>query len=135
MYAGGANFMSLLFMYVYRICICIVWLSSPFIDELTKRGEEFREFICMLSICCLCIYVLFCLCILLNILIVYSYAWVKGELLWSLTLIHVYISPWVLSSSKRGILLARWPITLVLIMINSCSYSLLMILCLYSFSY
>ena len=36
-------------------------------------------------------------CILLCL---FSYAWVKGELLWSLTLIHAYITPWVLSSSK-----------------------------------
>ena len=60
----------------------------------------------------------------LNIFIVYCYVWVKGELLWSLTLIHVYITPWVLSSPKRGRLLAQRPITLVLMMINSCSYSL-----------
>ena len=51
------------------------------------------------------------------------YAWVKGELLWSFTLIHAYITSWVLSSSKRGRLLAQKPITLVLMMINSCSYS------------
>ena len=54
---------------------------------------------------------------------VYCYAWVKGELLWSLTLIHAYITPWVLSSTKRGRLLAQRPITLVLMMINSYSYS------------
>ena len=56
-------------------------------------------------------------------LLIYCYAWVKAELLWSLTLIHEYITPWVLSSSKRGRLLAQRPITLVLMMINSCSYS------------
>ena len=56
-------------------------------------------------------------------LFVYCYAWVKGELPWSFTLIYAYITSWVLSSSKRGRLLARWPITLVLMMINSCSYS------------
>ena len=64
----------------------------------------------------------------LHIFIIYCYAWVKGELLWSLTLIHTYITPWVLSSSKRGRLLAQRPFTLVLMMINSCSYSLLIIL-------
>ena len=58
----------------------------------------------------------------LHIFIVYCYAWVKGELLWRLTLIHTYITPWVLSSSKRGRLLAQRPFTLVLMMINSCSY-------------
>ena len=30
------------------------------------------------------------------------YAWVKGELLWSLSLFYVYITLWVLSSSKIG---------------------------------
>jgi len=56
-------------------------------------------------------------------LFVYFYAWVKGELLRSLSLIHAYITLWVLSSSKRGRLLAQRPITVVLMMINSCSYS------------
>ena len=37
----------------------------------------------------------------LNIFIVYCYAWIKGELLWSLSFNHAYITPWVLSSSKR----------------------------------
>ena len=64
-----------------------------------------------------------CLWATLHIYIVYCYAWVKGELLWSFTLIHAYITPCVLSSSKRGRLLAQRPITLVLMMINSCSYS------------
>ena len=64
----------------------------------------------------------------LHIYYVYCYAWVKGELLWSLTLIHAYITLWVLSSSKRGRLLAQRPFTLVLMMINSCSYCLLTIL-------
>ena len=68
-------------------------------------------------------------------LIVYWHAWVKWELLWSLSLIHAYITLWVLSSSKRERLFAQRPITLVLMMINSCSYSLLMILSSYSFSY
>ena len=77
---------------------------------------------------------IFCLCIHWISLYVYCYAWVKGELLWSLTLIHAYITPWVLSLSKRGRLLAQRPITLVLMMINSCSYCLLIILCLNSFS-
>ena len=67
------------YMHVYfynwymHICFC-----------LCKRGESFftyaclcRAFIAYLHVCC--------------------YAWVKGELLWSLTLIHAYITPWVLS--------------------------------------
>ena len=77
----------------------------------------------------------FTLCTSLTIFIVYCYAWVKGEFLWSLTLIYAYITPWVLSSSKKGRSLAQRPITLVLMIINSCSYSLLMILCLFIFSY
>ena len=62
------------------------------------------------------------MCFIEYLLLIY-YAWVKGELLWSFTLIHAYITPWVLSSSKRGRLLAQRPFTLVLMMINSCSYS------------
>ena len=58
----------------------------------------------------------------LHILLFIYYAWVKGELLWSFTLIHAYITSWVLSSTKKGRLLAQRPITLVLMMINSCSY-------------
>ena len=127
----------------------------PFVDELTKRERSiWWVYICMfilfphlckkgeknlvsflLVYLYLCIYVLYGLCTSLNIFVVYWYAWVKGELLWSLTLIHAYITPWVLSSSKRGRLLAQRLITLVLMMINSCSYSLLMILCLISFRY
>ena len=64
-----------------------------------------------------------CHVLLLPYLLFIWYAWVKGELLWSFTLIHAYITPWVLSSSKRGRLLAQRPFTLVLMMINSCSYS------------
>ena len=113
------------------ICFC------PFVDELTKRGrkilrvyicmfcflvytkreEEFDEFISLFMHICLY------LCTLLNIFIVICYAWVKGELLWSLSLIHAYITPWVLSSSKRERLLAQRLVTLVLMMINSCTYN------------
>ena len=61
--------------------------------------------------------------LLLNIYLFICYAWVKGGLLWSFTLIHAYITPWALSSLKRGRLLAQRPFTLVLMMINSRSYS------------
>ena len=71
-----------------------------------------------MSYICIHVYVLH-----FHILLFIWYAWVKGELLWGFTLIHAYINPWVLSSSKRGRLLAQRPITLVLMMINSCSYS------------
>ena len=129
MYTGGANFTSLLFMNVYRIYIFIICLSSPpLLMNWQKGGEEFWEFMYACVLLYLCIYVLFSLCTLLNIDIVYGYAWVKGELLWSLTLIHAYITPWVWSSSKKGRLLAQRPFTLVLMMINSCSYSLIIIL-------
>ena len=64
----------------------------------------------------------------LHIFTVYCYVWIKGELLWSLSLIHAYITPWNFIIIKRGRLLAQRPITLVLMMINSCSYSLLIIL-------
>ena len=134
MYAGGANFTSLLLMNVYRIYIFFVCLSSPLCWWSDKKGEKnLVSLICMHNFG---IYAyMFCLVYVFHwISICYCYAWFKGELLWSLTLIHAYIAPWVLSSSKRGRLLAQRPITLVLMMINSCSYSLLIILCLNSFS-
>jgi len=55
-------------------------------------------------------------------LYVLCYPWVKGEFLQSLYLIHIYITLWVLSSSKRERLWAERPITLVLMMINLCRY-------------
>ena len=95
------------------IFCCIFWLVS--------RAYLFHWY----QISCLCIFMFERS---LHIFTVYCYAWVKGEFLWSLTLIYAYITPWVLSSSKRGRLLAQKPFTLVLMMINSCSYSLLIIL-------
>ena len=137
---------------------------NPFVDDWQKGGEVFGIYacfwkriyvfaymFCVLQIgekgfdvfhACLCMFIylylhscLVSLCALLPYLFISCDAWVKGELLWSFTLIHTYITPWVLSSSKRGRLLAQRPSTLVLMMINSCSYSLLMILCLISLSY
>ena len=83
-----------------------------------KVFDEFYAWLACLSPC-ICIHVYEPS---LHIFIVYCYAWVKGELLWSIILFHAYITPWVLSSSKRGRLLAQRPSTLVLMMINSCSY-------------
>ena len=120
------------FIYAY-LSFCIYWVYAShvlqngrmFLKVLNKKGEkvfEKRTFdLCMFLSPYWCIY-LFSLCTSLPYLIVYCYAWVKGGLLSSLTLIHAYITPWVLSSSKRGRLLAQRPITLVLMMINSCSY-------------
>ena len=74
-----------------------------------KEGEGFweKDLGCLhVSLTLLMHIYLFSLCTSLQYLYVYCYAWVKGELLWSLTLIHAYITPWVLSSSKRGRLLA-----------------------------
>ena len=128
----------------YLIYICMIYICM-FIDK--KGGEIFDGvyFIFLFynkkeekDFCFMHVYLLvyafiylFSLMHFIEHLIVYWYAWVKGELLWSLSLIHAYITPWVLSSSKRGRLLARRPIALVLMMINSYSY-VLMILCLFS---
>ena len=119
---------SLLFMNVYRIYIYLVCFSSLLCWWIDKKGRRIeRVYICMFNIFVYAymfmfvqhfVYVLF-----LNIFIRFCYAWVKGELLWSISLIHAYITSWVLSSSKRGRLLAQKLITLVLMMINSCNYS------------
>ena len=107
----------------------------PFVDDLTKRGEKFgvlymHVYVIYMHVCFFnwyqSIIVLFMqngekyssfmhICVIwfmhsLNIIIVYYYAWVKGELLWSLTLIHAYITPWVFSSSKRGRCWPRGPL-------------------------
>ena len=66
--------------------------------------------------------------------IFYCYAWVKGKLLWSFTLIHAYITSWVLSSSKRERLLAQRPIALVWWWLTHIVI-VLMILYLYSFRF
>ena len=124
MYTGGVpNSLSSLWIYITYTFILFVYLH-PFVDELTKRGEEFWVYICMLDFY-LCIYVYVCLVYMLHwISLLFYYAWVKWELLWSLPLIHEYITLWVFLSSKRGRLLAQRPITLVLMMINSYSYSI-----------
>ena len=131
----GANLTSLLFMNVYRIYIFLVCFSSPLCWWIDKKREKILVSLYMhvyfissfmqkaeKNLVSLCIYVVIWFMLFIEYLYVYCYAWVKGELLWSLTLIHAYITPWVLSLSKRGRLLAQRPSTLVLMMINSCSY-------------
>ena len=124
MYAWGVNLTSILFMNVYRIYIVIGCFPSPLCWWIwQKGGKEFRELI----YACLLLFMHIWLCLIyvlsLNMYLFICYTWVKGELLWSLSLIHAYITPWVLSSSKMGRLLAQRSITLILMMINSCSYS------------
>ena len=128
MYAGGVNLTSLLFMNVYRIYIFIACISfSPLLINWQKGGEVFGDFIyaCLFyflvyakrgkriwNFVSLCIYVCISFIHFIEYLLVYCYAWVKEDLLWSLSLIHTYITPWVLSSSKKGRLLAQRLITL-----------------------
>ena len=108
----------------------------PFVDDWQKGGEKFESFryACFMSFICN-VYFFFQLisehicfvfnwyqsiyvnmCYLFYAYIEYLYCLllcrIKEELLWSLTLIHAYITPWVLSLSKRGRLLAQRPITL-----------------------
>ena len=106
--------------FMFGIKSMFFYLVSRAFFYLVTRACSFHCFMHAYAFSCL---------IFIAYFIVYCYAWVKGELLWNLTLIHAYITPWVLSSSKRGRLLAQRPSTLVLMMINSCSYSLLIILC------
>ena len=108
-------------MYIAYTSLLIVCFR-PFVDELTKRGEEFRVVMHVKYLLFMHIY-LFCLWAFIEYPYYFCYAWLNGELLWSLSLIHTYITPWVLSSSKRERLLAQRPFTLVLMIINSCSYS------------
>ena len=64
-------------------CLFFNWYQSIYVLFMQK-GEKYSSFMHI----CVTWFILS-----LNILIVYCYAWVKGELLWSLTLIHAYITP------------------------------------------
>ena len=79
---------------------------NPFVDDWQKGGERFWVYMhnCVQFYHAyqINIHLHTYLCASLPYLIIYVYAWVKGELLWSFTLIHTYITSWVLSSSKRG---------------------------------
>ena len=113
------------FAYIEFMHLMFYKIRRMFLKVKTKRGRRFLEKEFWIYACfshLVDAYICLASCTSLLYLYVYCYAWVKGELLWSLTLIHAYITPWVLSSSKRGRLLAQRPITLVLMMINSCSY-------------
>jgi len=129
MYAGKVNFASPLFIDLYRIYMYFV-LCTLFwwIDKKKERILEliyawlYSVFACV-YIHDLCSKFVWYLWAYIEYLYDLCYAWVKGKLLQSISLIHAYITPWVLSSSKRRKLLAQRPITLVLMMTNSCSYS------------
>ena len=101
------------YLFSYLMYICFVLFM--------QKGEKYLEslfmFISSFMHICVVWFMYF-----IEYLFVYCYAWVKGELLWSLSLIHAYITLWVLSSSKRERLFQR-PITLVVMMINSYSYN------------
>ena len=115
------------FEFIYAcLCFCIYWVLciSCFRKQKGREGFWKKDFWIYAFVSYLIdayIYLFSFMCFI-EYLTFYCYAWVKGELLWSFTLIHAYITSWVLSSSKRGRLLAQRPITLVLMMINSWSY-------------
>ena len=109
------------FIYAWFIYACLltkkgenIWwfiyacLLFHFLVLLTKRGKRIFD-LCMFIFSFFMHIYLFSLKHFIKYMFVYCYAWVKGELLWSLTLIHAYITPWVLSSSKGGRLFARGP--------------------------
>ena len=115
---SSSNNLSSSWIYIVYTFILFIF-RHPVLMNWQKGEEEFREFIYA------CLWFLFMhICVVyelsLNIFIVYCYAWVKGELLWSL---NAYITSWVLSSLKRERLLDQKPINLILMMINSCSYN------------
>ena len=109
----------------YLLCMHVFIKEFMFmhICFVLQIGEKDFVILFYVWLACLLLHLHTCLWAFIAYLLFICDAWVKGELLWRFTLIHAYITPWVLSSSKRGRLLARKPITLVLMMINSCSYS------------
>ena len=145
--------LSFSWMYIAYISLLLVFFPSPLCWWIDKKREKnlvslymHAYFISLFmqkggeKLLCMFISLLMHICLCL----VYAFHWKSllfiamhelRESFLSLSLVHAYITPWVLSSSKRGRLLVKRPITLVLMMINSCSYSLLIILCLYCFSY
>ena len=114
----GANLASSSsWMYIAYISLLLIYFS-PLCWWLTKRGRMISSFYAYIEfmflqkgekhLLRLCMFIslfmhiwLFSFMHLVEYLIVYRYAWVKRELLWNLTLIHAYITPWVLSSLKR----------------------------------
>ena len=66
-------------MNLYRIYIFIVYLFHPFVDELTKGGKEFREFIyaCLIFVVYAHIFVFS-----LTAFIEYLYVFAMHELRW-----------------------------------------------------
>ena len=122
---GGERFWVYICIYVFLYLTINnnIW-EKWFWEFKQKGGESFFWKICLIYACFSLLddtYICLVSCASLNTFI-YCDAWVKGEFLWSFTLSHAYITPWVLSSSKRERLLAQRPSTLVLMMINSCSY-------------
>ena len=122
MYAGELTLrLSSSWMYIAYTLYCL--FLSPLCWWIDKKREKYLVswvYICMFilfpRLCkrgkriwwvCACLFLFMHICVVwfmhsIEYLYVYCYAWVKRELLWSLTLIHAYITPWVLSSSKRG---------------------------------
>ena len=112
MYAGGANFTSLFFMNVYRIYLSCLICFHPFVDDLTKRGRS----ICVVSYFDFMFYTfsyfvhvysyMFFICSCFSIVYLFSIALLEGEFLPPFYILCY--SLYVLSSSKRGRLLAQW---------------------------
>ena len=84
------------FLHILSLCIlCFIKLGECFWKFKQKGGEGFweKDFGCLhVSLTLLMHIYLFYFMYFIEYLLVYCYAWVKGELLWSLTLIHAYNS-------------------------------------------
>ena len=104
--------------YVYCLFVFTPLLMSD------KKGEKNSGLYMHVLLCVMHIfYFIGILSFIAYLYMFIDYAYVKGEFLWSLSLNNAYITLYVLSSSKRGRLLAQRPFTLVLMMINSCRHS------------
>ena len=91
-------------LHILSLCIlCFTKWGNDFECLNKKRGEGFwkKNFWFMRVYLLVYAYIyLFSFMHFIEYLIVYRYAWVKGELLWSLPLIHAYITPFVII--KKG---------------------------------
>ena len=118
------------FMHILSLCMYWVHACSIFYVYTKKRRrilkvytKRWRKILQVWWVLCMFISLymdtcLFNLRAFIVYLFVYCYAWVKGELLWSLTLIYVYNSMSFVIIKKGNIVDPR-PITLILMMINS----------------
>jgi len=127
MNSGGVNLTTVLSIYLYRIYIYHIFFT-PLLMNWQKKEEKFRVYICIwlyvFAFMCFYIHDLFISRASIGYLIVFVFMHeLRGSFYWALLNSCMYNSMSFVII-KKGRLLAQKPITLVLKLINSCSYSI-----------